>query len=206
MDLTRPRDKFFTIACVDGYYAISPVIETQMFLVVMNYNGFDNRNGSPVYITARDSRVRTSAYTIKRNVHYIEDLYYMLYYRFVVHVAMLDYSNSDSIYDTDVYTQVCSVPEGTAEHCYIKVVDEEENLTYWASAIKINLSSLGVDNMDDSGRINDWLKLVIEDASGCLRISYTQKRKDGEKALNITEFGNYGEMMDDYRNLNGDSN
>ena len=121
----------------------------------------------------------------------------MLYYRFVVHAAIFDYDNADSIYNSDVYTQVCSVPEGTAEHCYIKVVDNDDGYTYWASAIKINLSSIGVDNMDDSGKIIDWLKLVIEDASGCMRSTY---RQGGN--VDIVEFGNYGEMMENYRDNN----
>lgn len=213
IDITRPKDKFFAVANVDGYYTISPVIETQRFLTVLNYTGFDNRAGSYVYITACESRNRNSEQEMKTGVHYIEDMYYMLYYRFVLHLAAFDYTtdnngNANGKYNSDVYTQTCSVSEGTAEHCYIKVYDQGdkknndgtyETLTYWASAIKLSLSSLGADGMDNNGKIYGWLQVVIEDISGGLRVSSIQSEVDG-KPLEITEFDNYEEMMDDYNN------
>ena len=208
MDLVRPNDKFFVIACVNNYYTISPVIETQMFRVILNYNGFDNRKGSPVYITARDSRVRTNNETVVGGIHYIEDMYYMLYYRFVVHVAVFDYTVNEKgeakgQYNTDVYTQVCSVPEGSAEHCYIRVDDKDGSSvsTYWASAIKVNLSSLGADAMDDSGKIYTWLQTIIEDASGGFRVCTKQTSgSDPTKGVDVIEFDSYDEMVDDYEN------
>lgn len=209
LEITRPKDKFFTIACVDGYYTISPVIETQMFLVVLNYTGFNIKSGSPIYIIARDSRDRNSIESMRTGIHYIEDMYYMLYYRFVIHVASFDYTddgngNANGRYDTDVYTQVCSVPEGTAEHCYIRVVDEDDGkdgdtyktLTYWASAIKVNLSSIGGDAADDSGKMYTWLQLIIEDFSGGWRTANMQT--EGDKPLTVTEFEDFDSMKQDY--------
>lgn len=217
IEILRPNDKFFVIACVDGYYTISPVIETQRFLCVLNYTGFDIRKGSPIYILPRDSRDRNSEEAMKTGIHYIEDMYYMLYYRFVMHVASFDYTVNDNgeangSYNSDVYTQVCSVPEGTAEHCYIKVVDEHDGtvrdddgniisyttLTYWASAIKVNLSSIGGDAFNDSGQIHSWLNLLIEDASRGMRIA--SKQTVGDRPLTITEFESYEDMKEDYVN------
>lgn len=211
LDITRPRDKFFVIACVDGYYSISPVIETQKFLAVLNYNGFDNRRGDAVYITARDSRKRTSEAEMRGNVHYIEDMYYMLYYRFVIHMASFDYETDDNgevnaKYNSDVYTQICSVPEGTAEHCYIKVVDKDVKdgqppLIYWASAIKVNLSSIGSDLMGNDGKIHTWYQIVVEDITTCNRIVAKQTSgSDPNKGVDVTEFNDYDEMIDDYNN------
>lgn len=197
LEVSRPNDKFFVIGCVDGYYTISPVIETQIFQCILNYNGFDNRSGDWIYFTARDSRVRNTIETMRGGIHYIEDMYYMLYYRFIVHVASFDYSVDNGKYNSDVYTQVCSVPEGTAEHCYIKVEDRGENLTYWASAIKVNLSSLGADAMDDNGRIHDWLQILIEDKSDGVRV--TLKETGG---VDVTEFDTFDSMMHDYNESN----
>lgn len=213
IEITRPNDKFFTIACVDGYYTISPVIETQKFLIVINYSGFNVKN-SPVYIVPRDSRNRNSEAAMRTGIHYIEDMYYMLYYRFVAHIATFDYTddgygNANGKYDTDVYTQVCSVPEGTAEHCYIKVVDEHDSkidngdgtytyttLTYWASAIKINLSSIGDDAVDKNGQVHSWLQMLIEDISGGWRTCGKQTK--GDRPLTVTEFDSYDTMKEDY--------
>ena len=205
LELKRPNDKFFVIACVDGYYTISPVIETQPFRVIVNYNGFNNKNGSPVYITARDSRNRSSESTMKYGVHYIEDMYYMLYYRFVIHVAAFDYDldnegNANGKYNSDVYTQICSVSEGTAEHCYIRVDDKDgtPTETYWASAIKVNLSSLGADAMDESGQIHSWLQIVIEDITTGMRVSWRQTSgSDPNKGVDVYEFENYDAMIAD---------
>ena len=135
-------------------------------------------------------------------------MYYMLYYRFVLHLAAFDYTtdnngNANGKYNSDVYTQTCSVSEGTAEHCYIKVDGYDdgthETLTYWASAIKLSLSSLGADGMDGDGKIYGWLQVVIEDISGGLRVSSIQSEGD-KKPLEITEFDSYEAMMDDYNN------
>lgn len=209
IDLYRPKDKFFVIACVDNIYTISPVIETQRFRVILNYNGFDNRNGSAIYITCRDSRKRTTEASASRGIHYIEDMYYMLYYRFIIHVASFDYDtnnngSANAKYSSDAYTQVCSVSEGTAEHCYIKVIDKDvepgqEDYVYWASAIKVDLSSIGSETMDDNGQIYDWLQLIIEDISGGMRVCAKQTSGDDpSKGVTVVEFEDYDAMYEDY--------
>ena len=318
LNILYPNDKFFVIAKCDDYYTISPVVETQWFRVVYNYNGFDNRDEikNTIYITARNSRDYTSEETLKNGIHYIEDFYYMLYYRFTVRVSTYDVEKND--YNSDLYTQVCSVPESTAEHCYIKVTDKDKpnnyeyhlydvgyhiprntpfyyiqdgeykevilpdreyiisqyhqifyykirnlyeaykigeqipvggkyylfetnptpnpqapctyvehtnnttqpievetpdtyyhevpDYVYWASAIKISLSSLGTDAMSDDGWILPWLHVLIEDKSGVIRKcnAQTASGREGE-GVEIEEFEDMESMMDDYNNPNNNN-
>lgn len=316
LEIKYPKDKFFVIAKCDDYYTISPVAETQWFRILYNYNGFDNRDETKnaIYITARNSRDYTSEETLKGGIHYIEDFYYTLYYRFTVRVSTYDVEKND--YNSDLYTQVCSVPESTAEHCYIKVADKDtgENIyympynntdvivpvgetvyvrkgseyietvltqylpislvagsvyyklsgpyvsynvgeeipvnspyytivepttstyfepyfdgpqtstsvinvsevnkyfyrpkpfVYWASAIKISLSSLGTDAMSDDGWILPWLHILIEDKSGVIRKcnAQTSSGREGE-GVEIEEFEDIESMMDDYNDPNNNN-
>ena len=312
LQISHPRDKFFVIACCDGYYTISPVAETQWFRLLVNYNGFDNRYEATnsIYITARDSRDYTSEDTLKGGIHYIEDFYYMLYYRFTVRVSVYNQETND--YNNDMYSQVCSVLENTAEHCYIKVTDKDKpniyeyrpyltgdvipantlfywlkngvyeehiqqspvsivaafsgwfyykirnpygaynigdtisvgekyyvfetnpngtypprifvehtnntaqpievetpdtyyygipDYEYWASAIRINLSSLGTDAMENNGRILPWLHFLIEDKSGVIRKCNAQMSSGREgEGVEIKVFADKEAMMNDYNN------
>lgn len=222
LEIRYPKDKFFVIACCENYYTISPVAETQWIRVIMNYNGFDNRDNTKnsIYITARNSRDYTDEASLTGGFHYVEDLYYLMYYRFTVRVTT--YNGEENDYNSDLYTQVCSIAENTAEYCHIRVTDMDNyelyklgeiiyqgttfytledntwvshvavqdvtinifNLgmyykknpdqVYSASAIKINLSSLGVDALTNDGQILPWLHILIEDKSGVIRKAMVQ--------------------------------
>lgn len=245
-----PRDKFFVIGVCDGNYSISPVLETQMIRIICNYNRFDNRNGSPVYITSPYSREYTTADTIYRRfpiddtiykgdtyymrndnhydkytadnnitvdnnnywylakpicegLHYVEDYYYLMNYRFTVHVAL--YELEKAAYQEDMFSQVYSRAEGSAEMCYIRVDDYDAVLghpeTYWATALKINMSSLGTDAQDYSpGKINPWLQIMIEDkSSGMRRTVWQTSGDDPSRGVAVTEFNSFDDMYDDYK-------
>lgn len=134
-------------------------------------------------------------------LHYVEDFYYLMNYRFTVHVAVYDVENAE--YEDDMYSQVYSRLENTATYSYIKVEDYDTSSShpqsYWATALKINMSSLGADAQDNDGKILDWLQLLVEDKSGGIRRSF----KETGDNVKITEFNSREEMMADYhRNIN----
>lgn len=205
-------DKFFTIACCDNCYTISPIIETQKIRMIYNYEGFNNSEGSPVYIVSRSSRDFTNKDTIKGGLHYVEDFYYLNFYRFIVKVAAYDADAAE--YNAEVYTQVCSIMENTAEKCYIKVTDttyvdgtQQPPETYWASAIKINMSSLGKEAMSEDGKkILPWLHLLISDKTRVVRkaIPQTSTRKaegdEYDSNVEITEYLDKQDMMNHINN------
>lgn len=192
-----PLDKFFAIGVCDGHFSISPVMETQRIRLICNYPEFDNRTGSPIYLTALQTHktkwIDGNETIVQDDIHYVEDLYYINNYRFTVRVSQMNFETGK--FDGDLYTQVCSIREDTAEKCYIKVTDFDENphLTYWATAIKIDLSSLGTDAIDDDGKLLTWQHRLIEDHSGCIRMTTEQT---GE--VYIEEFDTFEDMMDDY--------
>lgn len=205
--LSYPKDKFFVIACCNNCYTISPVVETQEIRFIYNYNGFDVRDEirGAVYILPRASRDYTSEDTIKTGIHYVEDLYYLLNYPFTVRIT--HYSSETNDYEADTYSQVCSVIENTAEHCYIKVVDNSgsERVTYYASAIKINLSAMGTENTDNNGHILDWLHILVQDKSGIIRGVRGQQTGN----VNVTEYDNkedWEEAINPSNSNSGDNN
>lgn len=120
-----PIDKFFVVGCCNGYYSISPIVETQKIRILYNYNNFNNQKGDSVYITARESRDKTSEDNMRAGIHYIEDLYYILNYSFTVHFRTFNTSTDD--FDGDIYSQLCSIKDGTAKACYIKVTDAHDH-------------------------------------------------------------------------------
>ena len=142
LEVEYPKDKFFVIACCNDYYTISPVAETQQIRVILNYVGFDNTDDTKntIYITARGSRDYTNKDSLTGGVHYVEDLYYLLYYRFTVRVSTYDVEGND--FNSDLYTQVCSVPENTAELCYIKVTDKDSEYTAYNVGDQIHIGDI----------------------------------------------------------------
>lgn len=120
-----PRDKFFAIGYCAGYYTISPVFEIERPRVVCNYTDFNIKEGSPIYITAAHSRDCSTDDNARNGNHFIEDFYYLLHYRFTIHIATYDSVNSK--YNSDIYSQVCSAIEGTAEKCYVEVRDSNDH-------------------------------------------------------------------------------
>ena len=168
-----PKEKFFVLASVNNQISISPVLENQIPRIIYNYNGFDfnDNDHNYLYLTAREKRDFSDIPEIgetpinsyphapnptnqtardglahKTGRHYVEDFYYLNNYRFVIHLATFD--TTKGIFNPDVYTQVYSVMEGTAEHCYIKVVTDDgsgkrDDYTYVASAIRFRISPLG---------------------------------------------------------------
>jgi hypothetical protein len=174
--------------------------------MIYNYEGFNNSEGSPVYIVSRNTRSNDSGH----NIHYVEDFYYLNFYRFIVKVATYDADAAE--YNAEVYTQVCSIMENTAEKCYIKVTETTYNdnnqqtttETYLASAIKINMSSLGKEAMSDDGKkILPWLHLLISDKTRVVRkaVSQTSTRKaegdEHDSYVEITPYPDKQHMMDD---------
>ncbi len=194
--ISRPNDKFFVVGYCDGYYAVSPVLETQMLRAVYNYNDF-NINDSYIYFVSRDTRDLTSEASAENGIHYIEDFYYLNYYRFTVHIATFDEARVD--YNFDMYSQVCSIIENTAQKCYIKVTDINSDgaQVYWATALKIKLSSLGTEAIDENNMLKIWYNILVEDKSGCIRKCVPQTRIKSSDNLIITEFNTKNEMIED---------
>jgi hypothetical protein len=189
-DLKSVTDKFFTIACCNNQYTISPIIEIQQIRVIYNYNNFDNTgegNNSYVYITSRNKRGMAGLF----DMHYVEDFYYLNYYRFIVKVASYDIDENE--YISEMYTQVCSVAENTAEKCYIKVEDPSSTpSTYCASAIRVKMSSLGKEATNDDGKtILPWLHILISDKTRVVRKANAQTGND----VTITVYNSYKDMV-----------
>lgn len=171
---------------------------------------FKNIDGDYVYLTVRDSRDRTSVEAAKSGIHYIEDCYYMSYYRFKIHFK--SYNPEADSFTESVYTQICSIADGTAEKCYIKVEDKHDTLvdgtwvpnTYWATALRFEVSGLGAE-------IPDWYTMFVEDTTGIVRhavgqwaVPHGPNGPDGnptygeDDKMLLTVFENAEDMLDDY--------
>lgn len=203
------KDKFFAVGCCNNQYTISPIIETQRIRAIYNYEGFNNTEGTPVYLVPTASRDFTDETTIEGGIHYVEDFYYLNYYRFIMRVATYDADAGE--YNAEVYTQVCSLLENTAEKCYIRVVDitQGETLMYWASAIKINMSSLGKEAMSEDGKkILPWLHILVGDITRVERrvaAETSTSTLDGYEVnsrVYIKSFNSYEAMIEDYHSHN----